>query len=156
MSMSLNELLKKGELQKFEVDLGPRRLPIRSLYVTKGFARWASALPAKVAVRNRLIAPRTELVETAASFIAGERVITLMKSIMPTKHGMLRLQTSSFYLVGWANGTQSLTLSSGISKEESHNPGSLAKVMKVALADRARLKAEWSGKHFYELFQFKG
>ena len=156
MSTHLDGLVRKGELLRFEVDLGPRRLPIRQLYVTKGFAQWASTLPSQVKARSRLVSHASELQETAASFIAGDPIVTLMKSIMPTKHGVLRLQTASLYLVGWANGYQSLTLAAGISKQASHVTGALAKIRNATLAERTRLNAEWSGKHFYELFQFKG
>jgi hypothetical protein len=108
MSTTLDVLVRKGVIQRFEPDLGPRRMPMRELFVTQGFVSWANALPNSLPIGNRLVSPAAEMNEIAAMFVAGDRVVTIMKGIMPTKRGVIRLLTTSFAMLGWADGPQKL------------------------------------------------
>ena len=156
MSTTLDVLVRKGVVQRFEPDLGPRRMPMRELFVTAGFVTWAGALPNQMPVGSRLVSPAAEMDEIAAMFVAGERVITIMRGIMPTKHGILRLLTTSFALIGWADGPQRLVLSRGASLDETHQPGMLAKLRSDAMAERRSLGLSWDGRPFNELFCYQG
>jgi hypothetical protein len=129
---------------------------MRELFVTPGFVSWASSLPASIPIGKRLVSPAAELNEIAAMFVAGDKVVTIMKGIMPTKHGIVRLFTTSFALIGWADGYQRLILSRGITIAESHQKGRRAAVVKQALAERSSLGLNWDGKPFYELFRYQG
>ena len=156
MSTSLLVLVRKGVVQRFEPNLGPRRFAMRELFVTRGFVLWATSLPASMPIGMRLVSPAAELSETAAMFIAGDKVVTIMKGIMPTKHGIVRLFTSSFALIGWADGPQRLVLSRGETIQDTHRRGRLDQLRKEATAERKSLGLGWDGKPFHELFCYQG
>lgn len=156
MSTHLHVLVRQGVVQRFEPELGPRRLAMRELFVTPGFIEWAGSLPNVVPIGSRLVSPAAELNEIAAMFVAGERVVTIMKGIMPTKHGVVRLLTTSFALLGWADGPQRLVLSRGVSLDDSHKPGRLNKLRKETTAERKALGLDWDGRSFHELFCYQG
>lgn len=156
MSTSLPTLLSSGEIRKIQPELGPRRLPMRELYATKGFIQWAESLPNNMPVGQRLVSPAAEMNEIAAKFVAGEKIVTTMRNIMPTKHGMFRLITTSFALIGWADHPQCMVLSRGASLDETHTRGRLRELMKNAVAERQSLGLNWDGRPFYELFCFQG
>jgi hypothetical protein len=103
-----------------------------------------------------LISPAAELNEIAAMFVSGDRVVTIMRGIMPTKHGVFRLLTTSFALLGWADGPQRLVLSQGASLEDTHKAGHLATLRDDAIAERISLGLNWDGRPFYELFCYQG
>lgn len=156
MSTSLDVLVRKGAVQRFEPVLGPRRLPMRELFVTSGFVSWATSLPASFPIGPRLVSPAAELQETAAMFVAGNKVVTIMRGIMPTKHGIVRLFTTSFALIGWADGPQRLVLSRGVEIGESHRKGVLDRLREEARRERISLDLSWDGRPFYELFCYQG
>jgi hypothetical protein len=156
MSTTLDVLVRKGIVQRFEPDLGPRRLPMRELFVTSGFVAWANSLSISGQTGSRLVSPTAELSETAAMFVAGDKVVTVMRGIMPTKHGVVRLFTTSFALLGWADGPQRLVLSRGITKAGSHQKGRLDQLRKDVVAERTSLGLNWDGRPFHELFCYQG
>lgn len=156
MSTSLDVLVRKGVVKRFEPDLGPRRLPMRELFVTRGFMSWADSLSSSPTVGKHLVSPAAELNETAAMFVAGDKVVTVMRGIMPAKHGVVRLFTSTFALIGWADAPQRLVLSRGASIKESHQKGRLAQLRNEAVAERTSLGLSWDGRPFYELFCYQG
>lgn len=156
MSTTLLQLVSKGEILRIEPELGPRRLSMRELYATKGFVQWAGSLPNKMPVGQRLVSPAAEMNEITAKFVGGERVVTTMRGIMPTRHGVIRLRTTSFDLFGWADGPQRFILSRGASLDETHKPGGLANLKKEVMAERKTLGLDWDGRSFHELFRFQG
>jgi hypothetical protein len=129
---------------------------MRELFVTPGFVSWASSLPASMPIGHRLVSPAAELNETAAMFVAGDKVVTIMRGIMPTKHGIVRLFTASFVLMGWADGPQRLILARGTTIAGSHQKGRLAQLRQEAAAERNALGLNWDGRPFHELFCYQG
>jgi hypothetical protein len=127
------------------------------LFLTKEFAAWAESLPKTLETsRQRLVAPAVELAETAASFVAGEKIVTFMTRIdPPTGAGVLRLSTSSFRLLGWCPEPQALILAAGATADETHGGGvRLSDLGKRVVAIRKRLGFKtWERGAFYELFR---
>lgn len=156
MSTHLDVLVRKGVVRRFEPDLGPRRIAMRELFVTPEFIAWTGSLPTSMPIGNRLVSPAAELNEAAAMFVAGERVVTIMKGIMPTKHGTVRLLTGSFALIGWADAPQRMVLSQGATLNQTHESGRLADLRNAAVAERKLLGLSWDGRHFNELFRYQG
>jgi hypothetical protein len=156
MSTSLNHAVRIGAVVRIAVDIGPRRMPMRELFGTVGFVTWAGSLPNQMLVGSRLVSPAAEMNEILARFVAGARVGTDLRGIMPSKHGVFRLLTTSFALLGWAERPQCLILSHGASKDETHERGALTRMKNEAVAERKALGLSWDGRHFNELFCFQG
>lgn len=156
MSTSLSQLTGTGAVLKIEPELGPRRMPMRELYATQGFVAWIEALPTTMSIRRREVSPQAEMNEIAAMFVAGKRVVTIMTQILPARRGVVRLKTTSFGLLGWADGPQRLVLSRGVSVDNSHGSNALTVLGKEAAEERKSLGLGFDGRPFYELFCFQG
>jgi len=154
MSSRLDDLVRAGRIALCKVDLGPRRWPSRSLYLTPDFEAWIDELPDDATIASRLVSPFIEWESTAAAFIAGAKVVTLMTAIdPPTGEGIVRLKTTSFGLIGWADDPQRLVLSRGVSVDESHGTKKLEELGREAVAERTSLGLNWCRGHFHELFK---
>lgn len=155
MSPSLSDLARKGVLP-WHPDLGPRRSPKRSLFVTREFAEWASTIDTDAEVVHRLLRPATELATIAADFVAGERIVTFIHRIDPPKgEGVLRLNTANFRLAGWCPEPQVLILACGELASRTHGPGRrLTALGKEVVRVRRELGVtQWAKGQFYELFR---
>jgi hypothetical protein len=157
MSTTLDNLVQLGTLIPWRPDLGPRRHSKRRLFVTKEFAAWASALPDTIDTsRRRLVQPKVELNETAASFVAGDKIVTFLHRIDPPKgQGVIRFNTPSFRLAGWCPAPQAFVLAQGALADATHGGG-------VRLVDVGKKVAEirdglgfttWETGQIYELFR---
>jgi len=71
----------------------------------------------------------------------------------PTGEGIVRLKTTSFGLIGWADDPQRLVLSRGVSVDESHGTKKLEELGREAVAERTSLGLNWCRGHFHELFK---
>lgn len=154
MSSRLDELVRNGRVSQYKPDLGPRRWAFRHIYFTPDFETWVEQLPDNAIIGNRLVSPFAELEAVAAAFIAGEKVVNIMTAIdPPTGEGILRLKTSSFGLLGWADEPQRLVLSRGVSTDESHGSKLLEELGREAVNERTGLGLDWCRGHFHELFR---
>eukprot|EP01012_Entosiphon_sulcatum_P059191 TRINITY_DN83526_c0_g1_i1.p1 TRINITY_DN83526_c0_g1~~TRINITY_DN83526_c0_g1_i1.p1 ORF type:complete len:158 (-),score=0.21 TRINITY_DN83526_c0_g1_i1:131-604(-) len=156
MSTILDDLVLRGRLSRWEPELGPRRLPVRRLFVTREFEAWASALPNTLQTSRRLVSPAAELNEIAASFVAGDKVVTFMHRIDPPKgEGLLRFNTTSFRLAGWCHAPQTLILARGALADATHGGGTtLREIGKSVVTIRRKLGfTAWETGEFYELFR---
>lgn len=156
MSTHLDNLLRRGELSRWEPELGPRRLPQRRLFVTAEFAAWAQSLPDQLATSQRLVAPAAELNEIAASFVAGDKLISFIRKIDPPRaQGLMRLNTTSFRLAGWCPAPQALVLAQGATADATHGGGvRLSDLGKEVVRIRRKLGfTTWETGEIYELFR---
>jgi hypothetical protein len=140
-------------------DLGPRRLPVRRLFVTEEFAKWAAAIPSDLEVQQRLLKPATELDTIAADFVAGEKIVTFMRRIDPPKaQGVLRFNTSNFRLAGWCPEPQTLILAQGALASRMHGAGRPLTALgrEVVRIRKAMGVLTWERGEFYALFRAIG
>ena len=156
MSSLLDQLVRNGRIAEYTPDLGPRRWPARQLFLTPDFETWVDQLPDDAIVGDKLVAPFHEWEETAASFVAGAKVVNIMTAIdPPTGEGIVRLKTTSFGLLGWADDPQRLVLARAASIDETHGTDLLEQLGREAAEERESLGLDWCRGHFHELFKAK-
>lgn len=154
MSSRLDEFVRAGRITEYKPDLGPRRWPVRRLFLMPEFEAWVEQLPDDAVIGARLVSPFAEFEAVAASFVAGEKVVNLMTAIdPPTGEGIVRLKTSSFGLLGWADAPQRLVLARGVSVDESHGSEKLEELGREAASERAQFGLDWCRGHLSELFR---
>ena len=160
MSTTLDNLVRLKTLIPWRPDLGPRRHSKRRLFVTKEFAAWAYALPDTLDTsRQRLVQPKVELNEAAASFVAGDKIVTFLHRIDPPKgQGVIRLNTPSFRLAGWCPAPQTFILAQGALADATHGEGGrLTLVGRKVVEIREDLGfTTWENGQIYELFRAEG
>ena len=154
MSSRLDQLVREGRITDYKPELGPRRWAKRNLYLTPDFENWVEQLPEEMVVASRMVSPFDEFEAVAASFVAGRKVVTIMTSIdPPTGEGIVRLKTTSFGLLGWADGPDRLVLSRGVSIDASHGSRELERLGREAAAERMGLKLDWFRGEIHDLFR---
>jgi hypothetical protein len=136
-------------------DLGPRRHSQRRLFVGKDFAKWAGTLSAQ-RLPLRMTSPKDELLQIAADFVAGEKVISFIRRIDPPRgQGVLRFCTPSLRIAGWCPEAQVMALVRGAMADKMHGAGRpLNKLGDEVVAERKRMGVTaWARGEIYELFR---
>jgi len=154
MSRGLDELLRAGLIFPVKVDLGPRRMPHRILYVSKDFGEWATTLSSDRRSKA-LQSERDELNTIFGEFIAGKKLANVLLDVNPPAgEGIKKLKTTSFRLWGWAHASQTLVLVLGARKADlaskairEGSMGRRARDLRNAMGVREVASGTW-----YELF----